>query len=276
MKIIFLLSFLFLSSFVFSQDVLLNKYELFLSEKDKAETLYINNQFKEAIVAFDKVLEKFEKSKFHVDIYFEQAECYFKLKKPVKAIDVLKESIKYGATKGYFDNGYIIGDSLCQLAWKSIQPEYIFLRRKYYSNLENPDVFLEVENLMAVDQFGRRFSSFEEIVDQENIEKFIEIVKEHGWQQNGWVLLWHHRDTYKQDNEVWNFFIPFFEKEIQKGNLPKSYLAMFEDNSSLEKTGFSVYGTNNFGPVNKKTVNVKRKEINLKPLTDEQIEKMNN
>jgi len=46
------------------------------------------------------------KSKFDVDIYFEKAECLFKLKKSVKAIDVLKESIKYGTTKDYFDNGY--------------------------------------------------------------------------------------------------------------------------------------------------------------------------
>lgn len=275
MKTVSLLSFLFLSSFVFSQDVLLNKYDQFISEKDKAETLYINNQYKEAIIAFDKVLEKYEKSKFHVDIYFEQAECYFKLKKPVKAIDVLKESIKYGATKGYFDNGYIIGDSLCQFAWKSIQPEYISLRRKYYSNLENPDVYFEVEKLVAIDQLARKYPDLEEAIDRENIEKFIEIVKEHGWQQNGWVLLWHHRDTYKQDNEVWNFFTPFFEKEIEKGNLPKGFLSWYEDNYAREKTGYTVYGAMP-GPVNKDTVNIKRKEINLKPLTDEQIEKMNN
>lgn len=275
MKTISLLSFLFLSSFVFSQDVLLNKCDQFLSDKDKAETLYINNQYKEAIVAFDKILEKHEKSKFHVDIYFEKAECLFKLRKPVKAIDVLKESIKYGAEKDYFDNGYLIGDSLCQMAWKKIQPEYISLRKQYYSNLDNPDAYLEVERLVAIDQFGRRHSSVEDIVDHENIKKFIEIVKEHGWQQNGWVLLWHHRDTYKQDNEVWNFFTPFFEKEIEKGNLPKGYLAWYEDNYAREKTGFTVFGAMP-GPVNKETVNIKRKEINLKPLTKEQIEKMNN
>jgi tetratricopeptide (TPR) repeat protein len=102
----FCLFFLFQICFVFGQQEQLNKYDVFLSEKDKAETLYINNQYKEAIIAFDKVVEKHVKSKFDVDIYFEKAECLFKLKKSVKAIDVLKESIKYGTTKDYFDNGY--------------------------------------------------------------------------------------------------------------------------------------------------------------------------
>lgn len=273
MKKILLLLFILFTYSCFAQKYI-NKYDQFLLEKDKAEILYINNQFNDAIVAFDKVLEKYDKSKFHIDIYFEKAECYFKLNNSIKAIDVLKESVKYGAAKDYFDNGYLIGDSLCQLAWENIRPEYISLRKEYYSNLENPDVYLEVEKLVVIDQLGRKYPDLEEAIDKENIEKFIEIVREHGWQQNGWVLLWHHRDSYKQDNQVWNFFTPFFEKEIEKGHLPKGFLSWYEDNYAREKTGFTVYGAMP-GPVNKETVNVKRREINLKPLTKEQIDQLN-
>ena len=67
---------------------------------------------------------------------------------------------------------------------------------------------------------------------------------------------------------------PFFEKEIEKGNLPKGFLSWYEDYASREKTGFTIYGAMP-GKVNKETVNVKRKEINLKPLTEEQINEKN-
>ncbi len=271
----FCLFFLFQICFVFGQQEQLNKFDTYLFHLRNAEDLYYSSDFKKALKEYEIALDYKNDNQEVSFIFFEKADCYFKLNKEKKAIVELRNAIIYCATKEQFENGYVIGDSLAAKSWEKIKDNYIDLRRKYYGQLKNPDVYLEVENLMAIDQFGRRFSSFEDEIDNDNITKFIEIVKEHGWQQNGWVLLWHHRDTYKQDNEVWNFFLPFFENEIKIGNLPKSYLAWFEDYTSWEKTGFTIYGAFPAGKVNKETVNVKRKEINLKPLTEEQINEKN-
>src|SRR5690606_31538955 len=106
-------------------------------------------------------------------------------------------------------------------------------------------------------------------VDNKNIKRLIEISKEYGWQSRAWLLLWHHRGTYKENNFVWNFFIPLINKEIEAGNLYRSFWAAFEDDKSLRENGYTLYGDLP-GKVDVK-VNERRKLVNLPPLTEEDI-----
>ncbi|WP_282042370.1 hypothetical protein [Winogradskyella flava] len=111
--------------------------------------------------------------------------------------------------------------------------------------------------------------------DSLNVAKLIDITKEHGWQEEGWILLWHQRGIYGQKNWVWDFFKPFIDKEIEKGKITPFFWAKFEDITSIYKTGKSIYGYHP-GPVDAKTVNIRRKSIGLPELTAQEIENRNN
>jgi len=44
-------------------------------------------------------------------------------------------------------------------------------------------------------------------VDSLNITRLIEITKKYGWQDEGWLILWHQRDTYgKETANLWLIF----------------------------------------------------------------------
>ena len=112
-------------------------------------------------------------------------------------------------------------------------------------------------------------------VDSLNIRELMAITKVSGWQEEAWLLLWHQRGTYGENNWVWSYFKPLINKEIQQGKLPKRFWAMFEDFKATIETGVSIYGYRP-GKVNEKLVNINRKTIGLPILTKAEIEARNN
>ena len=66
-------------------------------------------------------------------------------------------------------------------------------------------------------------------VDSLNIVKLMDITREHGWQKEGWLILWHQRGTYGENNIVWNYFIPLINKEIEEGKLSRSFWVQFDE-----------------------------------------------
>ena len=106
--------------------------------------------------------------------------------------------------------------------------------------------------------------------DSLNIVKLMEITKKHGWQSQADILLWHQRGSYVQENWVWNYFKPLIDQEIKLGRIAPFFWAKYEDISSIRKTGKSIYGYHP-GRVDPKTVNIKRKEIGLPLLTEDEI-----
>jgi len=123
----------------------------------------------------------------------------------------------------------------------------------------------------AHEDFQRRAIHY---VDSLNIVELIKITRKHGWQKEAWLLLWHQRDNYGQDNWVWNYFTPLINAEIAEGTVAPHFWAMFEDLSSIRETGQSIYGFHP-GKVNPEQVNEKRKSIGLPPLTSDEIELRN-
>lgn len=73
------------------------------------------------------------------------------------------------------------------------------------------------------------FNQIRDNVDKRNIERLMEITKEHGWQSRAWLILWHQRGNHDEDNEVWNFFRPIINKEIEEGKLSRTFWKPFED-----------------------------------------------
>lgn len=111
--------------------------------------------------------------------------------------------------------------------------------------------------------------------DSLNIREFMNITEEFGYQKEGWLLLWHQRGSYGEDNWIWNYFKPLIDNEIKKGKITPSFWAMFEDITSIRKTGKSIYGYHP-GKVDPHNVNRKRQEIGLPALTEEEINDRNN
>ncbi len=118
-------------------------------------------------------------------------------------------------------------------------------------------------------------SAIMKTVDSLNFVRLREICIENGWQENAWILLWHHRGTFGTDHYVWEFFKPFIDNEIASGRVSKSFWAPFEDFISIQTNGFSKYGYHP-GKVDPESVNTFRKEVGLPSLKPAEIEERNN
>lgn len=66
-------------------------------------------------------------------------------------------------------------------------------------------------------------------IDSLNIERLIEITKEHGWQERAWLILWHQRGNHDEDNYVWNYFRPLINKEIEDGKISRDFWKPFDE-----------------------------------------------
>lgn len=220
------------------------------------------------------------KSVFHS---FRAAECALQLGKEEEADKLIRMGfIKSGGTmemlnnyKGFsaFKNGDI---------YQQILKDYNSLRQQYFAQIENIDIYLELEKMHNRDQFPRKVPHYlsgrskEEIeaaqtgffkaqaandtaamrqfkaimypkldpeqneirlrvmlhIDTLNVDRLMEITEEYGWpnySDTPWLILWHQRGTYGEDNYVWNYFKPVIDKEIEAGNVSRDFWTMFED-----------------------------------------------
>ena len=156
--------------------------------------------------------------------------------------------------------------------------DYNELRQQHFVSIENIDVYLAIEQLLARDQFVRKINVYlngqaegdaekalakyfkavkendtlaqqkykqylhstpnkeqREVqlelmkkVDSLNIARLMDITKKYGWQEKAWLILWHQRGSYGEDNYIWNFFKPLIDKEIEAGKLSRSFWGLFE------------------------------------------------
>ena len=74
-------------------------------------------------------------------------------------------------------------------------------------------------------------------VDSLNVDRLMEITNEYGWQEKAWLILWHQRGTYGEDNYVWNYFKPLIDKEIDEGKISRNFWAPFDQFNKMMKTG---------------------------------------
>lgn len=284
MKILYLFIYL-LTIQGFAQLTNYDKYDLHINQ---ANDLKKQNKFKEAITEYEQGLESIDKHLTSTP-FFDLAACAIQ----IQNYDLAKKYILLGITKGgapfFYLNNYKGFDENYKKTsqWKDVYDDYNNLRKEYFYSIKNIDIYIEIEKMVEVDGAVRSHysnnlhdkteilkckDSFDSVmmnVDNKNIKRLIEISKEYGWQSRAWLLLWHHRGTYKENNFVWNFFIPLINKEIEAGNLYRSFWAAFEDDKSLRENGYTLYGDLP-GKVDVK-VNERRKLVNLPPLTEEDI-----
>ncbi|AYN00933.1 hypothetical protein [Chryseobacterium sp. 3008163] len=148
-----------------------------------------------------------------------------------------------------------------------IEVNYENYVEEYYKSKKSIAAYIEVEKLIEKDQNIRNLhinitkklprnikdkKRLDSIFNQQMIEvdsittnSLIEITKKYGYQDKGWIILWHQRgQEYKNENsKFWKFFKPLIKKEIENGNLHKSFFAMFDDEYEIINSGKQVYGT---------------------------------
>lgn len=96
-------------------------------------------------------------------------------------------------------------------------------------------------------------------VDSLNVARLMEITEKHGWQERAWIILWHQRGTYGEDNYIWNFFKPLINKEIEEGKLSRNFWGSFEQFKSMMENG--TFGTIQVGEKPKNEVKKKTDKI---------------
>lgn len=176
---------------------------------------------------------------------------------------------------------------------KSLPDDYERLLNQYYINKKDLTAFIEISVLVEKDQIARQlidyfenelrssqtkvnkevFNKILENTDNDNAQKLIDLTKKYGFQDYSWLILWHHRISFNDENDTfWQYFKSVIKKEIKKGNLHKSYLASFADVNETIWKEKQIYGTLFQYPIeNVKDVDRLRDSVGLPPLLYDQI-----
>jgi hypothetical protein len=110
------------------------------------------------------------------------------------------------------------------------EEELTVARQQFVQAQEKGDlVKLEVYKKILFPKVEEKYDELMKRVDDSNIKRLIEITKKYGWQPSAWILLWHHRSSYQENNFVWNHFIPLINKEIEQGKISRAFWKPFED-----------------------------------------------
>ena len=167
-------------------------------------------------------------SKINSYDYLNAASIAFKLDKKNVAKNLLIKSItKQQAPLDFIKDYKSLKPYQDSKEMKEVLDQYDNLENQYFRELKNPKAYMQIQNLIAKDQLIREeentFLKLSDKVDSVNITKLKELTIKYGWEPRAWVLLWHHRGSYNENNFVWNFFKPFLQKEIEKDNVNKDF-----------------------------------------------------
>ncbi|UFH32043.1 hypothetical protein LNP04_19070 [Chryseobacterium sp. C-71] len=271
-KILTLLLF-FTFQIIFSQNVFKSQKQIYLAEyyaKQKND--------KKALECYLKAINF--NSKIESDDYLKAASIAFKINERKIAKDLLIKSItKQQAPLDFIKSFKSLKPYQDSEEMKEVLAQYDELENQYFRELKNPKAYMEIQSLIAKDQLIREEENiFQELankIDSINIITLKELTIKNGWEPRAWVLLWHHRGYYKENHYVWDFFKPFIQKEIEKGNVNKNFFVDFEEftASTGNLQAPAIYDLGNIGRLSMnqtyddiKNLDKRRKSVGLPPL----------
>lgn len=258
---------LLISAFFIPKENIFDEYDQTIWS---AMLAYKEQNYKESLGAFRKAFALIKND--NSTHYFYAAAAALRLNKEKEA-EVLIEQAILGtkASKAYFTSFKEFEPYREKVLFDRINEDYEKLVQQYYANLPNPDIYKEIERLIENDQEVRKKGAPEELMlktDSVNMQRLIEISNEHGWYNKSWLLLWHQRGSYGEDNYVWNYFRPFIDQQIKEGKERRSYWAVFDDMQSIMNEQVQIYGTfqNQYPIKDIKNIDKRRALIGLPPL----------
>lgn len=221
-----------------------DKYEELITEANYYRGI---EDFGQAIVSYNEALEILTPNSSTP--YFNLAECALHFENTTFADEWIRKGVSQGGAQMEYLKKYKGFKNIQKMEfYKAIISDYNSLRQKYFSTLNNIDIYLEIEELIMTDQFVREIDDYlnggieegNELmrkVDSLNVDRLMEITNEYGWQEKAWLILWHQRGTYGEDNYVWNYFKPLIDKEIDEGKISRNFWAPFDQFNKMMKTG---------------------------------------
>ncbi len=205
---------------------------------------YRNNNFENALLHFDKAFAII--SDENSSDYFFAAAAALKLnKKKVAEKYIIYGIQKTNASKEYYESFEEFNSFRNDSLFRKIGAKYDSLTQTFYKRLPNEFIYREVESLVEKDQQVRKGNLQNQplkTVDSININRLIDINKNHGWFKQGWIILWHQRDTYGETNFIWDFYVPFINSQIESGKIRKDFWALFEEEKSIINSKTQIYG----------------------------------
>ncbi len=206
------------------------------------------------------------------DDYFYAAAAALNLNNDSEAEKLIIESIELiNASKNYFLNFEEFNSFRSKKLFETISNNYEEYQKTFFKNLSHPEIYKEIETLFRKDQEVRNNGNSMIETDEKNINRLIEITKKYGWQKKGWIILWHQRGTYGENNNVWSFFKPYIDQQIKEGKMRKDFWARFEDEKSIQKNGKQLYGEywsqyTEWPIIDIENVDKRRESVGLPPL----------
>jgi len=298
---------LILSSFSYGQ----TKYDKHDGLISEANTLRKNGNCEQAIEKYKNALEILIPNSSTP--FFNLAECALNLNDLTLADKWIRKGVSIGgAPKSYLKDYKGFADIQEEEFYKKIISDYNKLRQKYFSSIDDIDLYLKIEELTARDQFVRKtgmyLDGYSEVdyknagteyreamkandtvkakelrkilfhktkdehkattselmqrVDSLNVARLMEITEKHGWQERAWIILWHQRGTYGEDNYVWNYFKPLIDKEIEEGKLSRDFWSSFEMHKEMmEQMKKGDFKSIQVGEEPKKEIKIKKEKI---------------
>jgi tetratricopeptide (TPR) repeat protein len=139
----------------------------------KANKLKNEANYEEAIITYEMALDILIPNSSTP--FFNVAECALKLDNIELADTWIRKGISQGGAQMEYLRKYK-GFSEIQDAvfYKKIVADYNSLRQQYFSTIENIDIYLEIEKLVARDQFVRKIDDYISGRTQEDISKAME------------------------------------------------------------------------------------------------------
>lgn len=234
---------------------------------------YKDQEYKKALNYLEQAIEILPKES--EQSYFYAAAAALHLNQNKKADDLLKSALQNTfVNQKYLNSFEEFNPFRDKEIFKKLNENFSKHTETFYSNLDNPEIYRELDSLLDADQKVRTDGSTKEEmakIDSTNISRLMEITKEYGWQEKGQLLLWHQRGTYNTQNWVWKYFRPFINKEIEKGNIRKSFWVQYEEFMNVIENEYQLYGMypHNYEmyPLqNPEQVDQRRGSLNLQPL----------
>lgn len=254
------------------QDNKKNDFEKYDKFAWKAMLQYQDEKYEKALENFQKAFEILPRES--VNHYFYAAASAFHLEKPEIAKKlIIKSIVQTNTWKGYFLNFGEFNPYRENKLFDEIEKNYDKYVSKFYENLEHPEIYREVDSLVEVDQKYRQGSIDWKLMakhDSLNISRLMEITKKYGWYEKGWLVLWHQRGTYGESNYVWDFFKPYIDEQIKKGNIRKEIWARYEEEQSVVNNQEQIYGFywsqfDEYPIIDVKNLDKRRAEFGLPP-----------
>ncbi len=150
-----LLAFLVTTTICFGQ----TKYDIHDSLISVANTYKYDGNFKKAIEEYRTALELLTPNSS--TSYFDLASCALQMDNENLANEWIRKGVTQGGGQWNISEAYEGFEHIQDKRfYKDFLVDYNSLRQKYFSTLENIDIYLEIEELTARDQFVRKIDDY--------------------------------------------------------------------------------------------------------------------